>query len=68
MLPRADEALDRAELERIGTAWVAAKELAPNRAHPGIPRRPPGNLLAGIPLFFMDRVRDLVASFHHTSQ
>ncbi len=65
LLSALGDRLDTAELERLGRAWAFAKRAAPNRAHPGIPRRPPGNVLAGIPLFFVDRVRELFARLRH---
>ncbi|ATB36592.1 hypothetical protein CYFUS_002007 [Cystobacter fuscus] len=60
--------LDREELTRLGTTWATAKRGAPNRAHSGISRRPPGNLLADIPLFFVDRMRELLARWRHAPQ
>ena len=60
--------LGTAELEQLGGAWAVAKKAAPNRAHPGIPRRPPGNVLAGLPLYFIDRVRDVIARLRHAPQ
>jgi hypothetical protein len=68
LLARLQERMSPAQLERLGTAWKVAKRLAPSRGHPRIPRRPPGNVLAGIPLFFVDRLRDLVARLRHAPQ
>lgn len=56
------------ELRAIGAEWRALKAVAPNRAHPGIPRRPPGNLLAALPLTVLDHVRDLRARLTGRSQ
>jgi len=65
LLTGLSEVLDRQRLHAIGATWQAAKRIAPNRAHPGISRRPPGNLLAGIPLAVTDRVRRLVENLRH---
>jgi len=68
LLPAMAERLDPAELERIGAAWAVAKKAAPNRSHPRVPRRPPGNVLAGIPLYVIDHVRSAIARLRNTSQ
>ncbi|SEN07173.1 Hemerythrin HHE cation binding domain-containing protein [Stigmatella aurantiaca] len=68
LLGALERALDEKALRRIGVAWLLAKKAAPNRGHPAIPRRPPGNLLAGIPLFFVDRLRALFARWRHAPQ
>lgn len=68
LLVALEQHLDREELTRLGTTWVTAKRGAPNRAHPGISRRPPGNLLAAIPLFLVDRMRELIARWRHAPQ
>lgn len=52
---------DRATMQHIGAAWATARATAPNRPHPKISRRPPGNLLAGLPLSIIDRVRKALA-------
>ena len=33
--------------------------MAPTRAHPVVARRPPGNVVAALPLSVLDRLRDL---------
>ncbi|AKF03835.1 hemerythrin domain-containing protein [Sandaracinus amylolyticus] len=68
LLPFLASALSTRELQRVGKLWAAAKKTAPNRAHPRIPRRPPGNVLAGLPLAIVDRVRDLFARWRHAPQ
>lgn len=68
LLPRLTEMMSSEELERVGGTWAIAKTLAPNRSHPRVPRRPPGNVLAGIPLLFVDRVRSVVARLRNTAQ
>lgn len=68
LLPQLNQQLGRRRLQAVGVAWTVAKRLAPNRAHPNIPRRPPGNVLAGIPLLIIDRLRGLVARRRDRSQ
>lgn len=68
LLPRLASSVGRREREALGTGWAAAKRVAPNRAHPGVPRRPPANALADLPLLALDRARDLVARVRGSSQ
>jgi len=58
LLPRLQQVASPAQLRAIGTAWEASRRVSPTRPHPGIPREPPGNALAGIPLAVSDRVKD----------
>jgi hypothetical protein len=53
--------VDAKELESIGSAWSAARAVAPNRAHPRVSRRPPGNVLAAPMLTLIDHARDALA-------
>ncbi|MDP8915875.1 MAG: hemerythrin domain-containing protein [Pseudomonadota bacterium] len=65
LLPRLQMKLTGAQLRRLGVAWEAVRLIAPTRAHPIVSRRPPGNVLAALPLSFLDRCRDRVdASLH----
>lgn len=50
-------AADERQLRSIGIAWAMARLTAPTRPHPRVSRRPPGNMLAGLPLAVIDRVR-----------
>ncbi|MEV5088197.1 hemerythrin domain-containing protein [Streptomyces griseoincarnatus] len=59
LLPRLRTAFDDRKLRRVGAAWEAVRATAPTRPHPGVPRRPPGNALRGVPLGAFDRLRDL---------
>lgn len=59
LLPRLREALTDRRLRRIGAAWETVRTTAPTHPHPGVPRRPPGNALYGVPLSVFDRLRDL---------
>ncbi|MFI8299121.1 hemerythrin domain-containing protein [Streptomyces sp. JHA19] len=58
LLPRLQEAVDTAAQRRLGAAWEAVRRTAPTHPHPVIPRRPPGNAVAGVPLSVDDRTRD----------
>ncbi|MFF1403878.1 hemerythrin domain-containing protein [Streptomyces sp. NPDC058294] len=60
LLPRLREAFDDRRLRRIGAAWEAVRATAPTHPHPGVPRRPPGNAVLGVPLSVFDRIRDAV--------
>jgi len=68
LLAALERELGPRELEHLGLVWDLARRAAPNRSHPGIPRRPPGNVLAGIPLFFVDRMRGLYAKLRNHAQ
>src|SRR5215218_8032136 len=59
LFPRLQEVVDRRRLRRLGIAWEVVRRTAPTRAHPVVARRPPGNLLAAVPLSLIDRVRDV---------
>ncbi|MFI6208438.1 hemerythrin domain-containing protein [Streptomyces sp. NPDC051041] len=58
LLPRLQEAVDTAQLRRLGAAWETVRRTAPTHPHPVVPRRPPGNALLGVPLSLYDRIRD----------
>ena len=58
VLPRLQEVLDPRDLTRLGASWEAVRRTAPTRAHPLVARRPPGNVLAALPLTLIDRSRD----------
>lgn len=60
LLPRLQEKLGRTRLRGLGLAWEVVRRTAPARAHPVVARRPPGNVIAAVPLSVLDRVRDLV--------
>jgi hypothetical protein len=60
LFPRLQEAVSRAELRRLGTQWALVKGIAPTRSHPVVARRPPGNVIAALPLSAIDRTRDLL--------
>ena len=58
LLPRLQESVDVGRLRRLGVAWEAVRRTAPTRPHPVVSRRPPGNVLAALPLTVLDRSRD----------
>jgi hemerythrin superfamily protein len=60
LLPRLQESVSITKLRRLGLAWEPVRRLAPTRAHPIVSRRPPGNVLAAVPLSVIDRSRDAI--------
>ncbi len=58
LLPRLQDQLAAKELRRLGGLWELVRRTAPTRPHPVVARRPPGNLLAALPLSLIDRPRD----------
>ncbi|WP_432534491.1 hemerythrin domain-containing protein [Kineococcus arenarius] len=58
LLPRLQRVATEEELRAIGAAWEVQRRTAPTRPHPKVPRRPPGNALAAVPLAVTDRVKD----------
>jgi hypothetical protein len=58
ILPRLQAALSGAQLRRLGLTWELVRRTAPTRPHAVVSRRPPGNLLSGLPLSALDRSRD----------
>jgi len=58
VLPRLQAVLAPQELDRLGRSWEVVRRTAPTRAHPVVSRRPPGNVLAALPLTLIDRSRD----------
>ncbi|MCU1638152.1 MAG: cation-binding protein [Microbacteriaceae bacterium] len=60
LFPRLQASLTGKQLRGLGVAWELVRRTAPTRAHPVVARRPPGNLIAAIPLSLIDRARDLV--------
>jgi hypothetical protein len=60
LLPRLQQVASVQELRAIGNAWEVSRTTSPTRPHPRISRRPPGNLLAGVPLAAWDRTMDAV--------
>ena len=65
LLPRLQRELTVVQLRRLGFVWEAVRLIAPTRAHPIVSRRPPGNVLAALPLSLLDRCRDGVDALLH---
>jgi len=59
LFPRLQARVDRRELRRLGLLWEVVRRVAPTRAHLVVARRPPGNVVAALPLSVLDRMRDL---------
>jgi len=60
LLPRLQQALTEVQLRRLGRAWELVRRTAPTRPHAVVSRRPPGNIVSGLPLALIDRTRDLL--------
>jgi hemerythrin superfamily protein len=58
LFPRLQERVSARQLRLLGIAWEAVSAVAPTRAHPIVARRPPGNVVAALPLTVLDRSRD----------
>jgi hemerythrin superfamily protein len=59
LFPRLQDRVSENQLRALGVAWEVLRRTAPTRAHPIVARRPPGNVLAALPLSVIDRLRDL---------
>jgi hemerythrin superfamily protein len=60
LFPRLQSALGHRRLQLLGLAWEGVRRVAPTRAHPIVARRPPGNVVAALPLTVIDRLRDRI--------
>jgi hemerythrin superfamily protein len=60
LFPRLQATLGPRELQRLGRMWEIVRRTAPTRPHPVVARRPPGNVLAAVPLSVIDRSRDVL--------
>ncbi len=60
LLPSLQARLSVQQLRSLGLAWKAVRQMAPTRPHPFVSRRPPGNVLAALPLALIDRCRDAI--------
>lgn len=58
LFPRLQERVPVSQLRLLGIAWEVVSRVAPTRAHPIVARRPPGNVIAALPLTVLDRSRD----------
>ena len=55
LFPKVRDVLTNQELEEMGDALEAAREVAPTRPHPRQPDTPPLNVLIGLPAAMFDR-------------
>jgi hemerythrin superfamily protein len=60
ILPRLRDAADQKRLEGLGTAFTAAKAMAPTHPHPHSPESAIGNIVVGPAVAIMDRTRDVI--------
>lgn len=60
LLPRLQAAASALTLVGLGMVWQAVRSTAPTRPHPVVARRPPGNVVAALPLTAVDRGRDVL--------
>lgn len=60
LLPWLQAGLNRNQQRSAGLVWELVRRTAPTRAHPVVARRPPGNVIAALPLSVLDRIRDFV--------
>jgi hypothetical protein len=60
LLPLLEAALTPNQVTRLAIAWEVARQVSPTRAHPVVARRPPGNVIAALPLSLVDRTRDRI--------
>ncbi len=67
LFPRLLAAVDQNELRRLGWTWEAVRRTAPTRPHAVVARRPPGNVLAALPLSAIDRTRDFLDRLERTA-
>jgi hypothetical protein len=54
-------ALSQRELDELGRTLERSWKIAPTRAHPLAPDTPPGNIVLGVPMGVVDRVRDRIS-------
>jgi hemerythrin superfamily protein len=59
LFPQLQARVSRRELQVLGILWEFVRCIAPTRAHPVVARRPPGNVIAALPLSVLDRGRDV---------
>jgi hemerythrin superfamily protein len=65
LFPRLQMKVSVAQLRLLGLAWEVVRRIAPTRAHPVVARRPPGNVVAALPLTVLDRARDRLDMLTH---
>lgn len=60
--------MTKAELETLGRTLRIASDMTPTRAHPLAPDRPPGNIVVGLPVAVIDRLRDRISGRAEASE
>ena len=60
--------MTKAELETLGRTLRIAMDMTPTRAHPLAPDRPPGNIVVGLPMAVIDRLRDRISGRAEASE
>ena len=60
LFPQLQARLSMGRLRALGLTWEVVRRIAPTRAHPVVSRRPPGNVIAALPLTALDRSRDRI--------
>lgn len=58
LLPSLQRRVSVLRLRQLGLLWECVRRTAPTRPHPVVSRRPPGNVVAALPLTLIDRSRD----------
>lgn len=66
LFPRLQARVSAGRLRLLGVAWELVRRIAPTRAHPIVARRPPGNVIAALPLSILDRSRDRLDAWRLT--
>jgi len=61
LFDRLRQQLNQRELDELGRTLERSWKMAPTRAHPLAPDRPPGNLVLGVPMGIIDRARDRIS-------
>ncbi|MFW5474923.1 hemerythrin domain-containing protein [Knoellia sp. CPCC 206450] len=67
LLPVLQQGRSRTQLRALGVAWEVVRRLSPTRPHVLVSRRPPGNVVAALPLTLTDRARDRLDSIAESS-
>lgn len=60
LLPELQAGATGRRLRVLGLLWGLVRSTAPTRPHAALSRRPPGNLIAAVPLSLLDRSRDVL--------
>ena len=61
LFPEMQRALSPEQQQRLGEQITMAKRVAPTRPHPSAPDEPPMNLVLGVPMGIVDRIRDAMS-------